>query len=312
MMGEAPVKQKNASASISAFLKELYRIWITERPTQFAAALAYYAIFSFVPVIYIAFSITDIFVSRLSVSEQFYAQITGLLGVEIAQALQDAVAGLAERTGSTSPLVSLISFVVLVFTASLLFFQLQHTLNTLWKVPPPTRGETRAYVRNRLLAFAGVLGVVVLMIVATAVNLLVSLVSSFLDWGSPVSFGSLIAFVGLAALSFALLYKVLPNATVAWRDVWVGAGVAAVLVTVGFYLLKLYLGANKFSSALEAAGAVAVFLMGFYYLGQIFVLGALFTRVYASMLGSGIVPREEESPSSEAASGESLQDKHDI
>jgi membrane protein len=311
-MGEAPTKQKKASASSSAFLKELYRIWITERPTQFAAALAYYAIFSFVPVIYIAFAITDIFVSRLSVSEQFYAQITGLLGAEIAQALQDAVAGLAERTGSSSPLVSLISFVVLAFTASLLFFQLQHTLNTLWKVPPPTRGETRAYVRNRLLAFAGVLGVVVLMIVATAVNLLVSLVSSRLDWGSPVSFGSLVAFVGLAALSFALLYKALPNAKVAWRDVWLGAGVAAVLVTAGFYLLKLYLGANKLSSALEAAGAVAVFLMGFYYLGQIFVLGALFTRVYASMVGSGIVPREEEKPSSEATPEEALPDRPDV
>jgi membrane protein len=311
-MRESSAGQQEASASISAFLKELYRIWITERPTQFAAALAYYAIFSFVPVIYIAFAITDIVVSRLSVSEQFYAQIAGLLGVEVAQALQDAVLGLSERTSGSSPLISLISFVALAFTASLLFFQLQHTLNTLWKVPPPTRGETLAYVRNRLLAFAGVLGVVVVMIVATASNVLISLVSSRLDSGLPVSFGNILVFVGLTALSFALLYEALPNARVAWRDVWVGAGVAALLVTVGFYLVKLYLGANRLSSALEAAGAVAVLLMGFYYLGQIFVLGALITRVYASMFGAKILPREAEGMPSDPSPGESPDDKPEI
>ena len=305
-------EQQKPTTSTSAFLKELYRIWITERPTQFAAALAYYAIFSFVPVIYIAFAITDIVVSRLSVSEQFYAQIAGLLGVEVAQALQDAVLGLSEKTSGSSPLISLISFVALAFTASLLFFQLQHTLNTLWKVPPPARGETLAYVRNRLLAFAGVLGVVVLMIVATASNVLISLINSRLDSGFPVSFGNLLVFVGLAALSFALLYKALPNARAAWRDVWVGAGVAALLVTVGFYLVKLYLGANRLSSALEAAGAVAVLLMGFYYLGQIFVLGALITRVYASMFGAKILPREAEGMPSDPSPGESPDDKPEI
>ncbi len=308
MMRTTSASQPTSAPSISAFLKELYRIWITERPTQFAAALAYYAIFSFAPVIYIAFAITDIVVSRLSVSEQFYTQIAALLGVDVAQALQDAVLGLSERTAATSPLISFISFVALAFTASLLFFQLQHTLNLLWQVPPPSRGETRAYVRNRLLAFAGVLGVVVLMIVATAANVLISLVSSRLDTGFSVSFGNLFAFVGLAALSFALLYKALPNARVAWRDVWVGAGVAALLVTVGFYLVKLYLGANRLSSALEAAGAVAVFLMAFYYLGQIFVLGALVTRVYASMFGAKILPREENGIPGGGSPGETSKD----
>ena len=87
-------QQTTIRAGLAAFLKELYDIWITERPTQFAAALAYYAIFSFVPLIYIAFTLADTFVARLSVSEQFYAQIAGLLGSEVAQSLQEAVANL--------------------------------------------------------------------------------------------------------------------------------------------------------------------------------------------------------------------------
>lgn len=286
-------KSKTPESKLVAFLKEIYGIWISERPTQFAAALAYYAIFSFVPVIYIAFTITEFVVARLSVTEQFYAQIANLLGAEIAQALQEAVTGLAERTAGDTTLTTVIGFVALAFTASLAFFQLQHTLNTIWKVPPPSRGQTRAYVLNRLLAFAMVLGVALLLIVVAVANFLVSLVNARVEWGGFVSAANFFGLAGLAALSFALLYKVLPNAKVAWRHVWVGAGVAALLLSVGLSLVKLYLSAGRFSSALEAAGAVAVFLMAFYYLGQIFVLGAVVIRVFASMSGSKIVPRED-------------------
>jgi membrane protein len=268
-----------------AFLKEVYAIWISERPTQFAAALAYYAIFSFVPVIYIAFTITELVIERLSVEEQFYAQVANLLGAEIAQALQEAVTSLAQRTAGDTTLTTVIGFVALAFTASLAFFQLQHTLNTLWKVPPPRRGQTRAYVLNRLLALAMVLGVALLLIVAAVANLLVSLVNAQVEWGGFASTANFVGLTGLAGLSFALIYKVLPNARVAWRHVWVGAGVAALLLTVGLSLVKLYLSASRFTSALEAAGAAAVSLMAFYYLGQIFVLGAVIVRVSASMSG---------------------------
>ena len=304
MSHELPMSQPNLApqpnryeSKLVAFLKEIYRIWISERPSQFAAALAYYAIFSFVPVIYIAFTITELVVSRLSVTEQFYNQVADLLGVEIAQALQEAVTSLAERTGGDTTLTTAIGFVALAFTASLAFFQLQHTLNTVWKVPPPRRGQTRAYVLNRLLALVMVLGVALLLIVAAVGNLLVSLVYARVEWGGFVSVANFVGLVGLAALTFALIYKVLPNAEVAWRHVWVGAAVAALLLAVGLSLVKLYLGASRFSSALEAAGAVAVFLMAFYYLGQIFVLGAVVIRVFAAMSGSRIVPREDASRS---------------
>jgi membrane protein len=294
--------QKTFGTGLVAFLKELYNIWITERPTQFAAALAYYALFSFIPVIYIAFTIADTFVARLSVSEQFYAQIASLLGTEIAQSVQGAVANLALRTTGGSTLATAIGFVALGLTASLTFFQLQHILNTLWQVPPPQRGQTRAYVLNRLLAFAMVLGAALLLIVATLLSFAVSFIASRIDLGSPIPFGSTILFVGLAALSLALLYKVLPNASVAWRDVWVGAGVAALLITVGIYLVQLYFSSTKLGSALEAAGAVAVLLIGFYYIGQIFVLGAIITRVYASMFGTPIVARIRQDPPDNEAS----------
>jgi membrane protein len=152
-------------------------------------------------------------------------------------------------------------------------------------------------VLNRLLALAMVLGVALLLIVAAIANLLISLVNARVEWGGFVSTLNFLGLAGLAALTFALIYKVLPNAKVAWRDVWVGAGVAALLLSVGLSLVKLYLSASQFNSALEAAGAVAVFLMAFYYLGQIFVLGAVVIRVFAQMSGSKVVPRIDPSRS---------------
>ena len=92
---ESVPQPKSPGSKLVAFLKEIYGIWVSERPTQFAAALAYYAIFSFLPVIYIAFTITELVIERLSVEEQFYAQRASLLGAEIAQALQEAVTSLA-------------------------------------------------------------------------------------------------------------------------------------------------------------------------------------------------------------------------
>jgi membrane protein len=289
----SPSQPNRGEARPIVFLREIYGIWISERPSQFAAALAYYAIFSFVPVIYITITITELVVARLSVTEQFYDQIANLLGLEIAQALQEAVAGLAETTAGDTTLTSVIGLVVLAFTASMAFFQLQHTLNTIWRVPPPSRGQTQSYALNRLLAFAMVLGVALLFIVAAVVNRLVSLVDAQIQLGGFVTAANALGLAGLAALTFALTYKVLPNAKVAWRDLWLGVGIATLLLTVGLSLVKLLLSANRFSSALEAAGAVAVFLMAFYYLGQIFVLGAVVIRVTASMSGSKIVPRQD-------------------
>ena len=292
MSKSASVSQPSSSgAGLAAFVKEIYRIWITERPSQFAAALAYYSLFSFVPVIYVVYTVASLFLGQLSVGEQLYAQVSNLLGEEVAQTLQEAVMSLAERTIGGTILTSLIGFVVLVYAASLVFFQLQHALNTIWQVPPPSRDETRAYVKNRLLALVMVLGVGLLVVVATVVGIVVSFVSSRLGLGGLLPLASIFAFTALAALSFALLFKLLPNARVTWRDVGVGAAVTALLVTIGLYLVLLYLRASRFSSALEAAGAVAVVLMGFYIFGQIVVFGAVFTRVYASMFGSKIVPK---------------------
>jgi membrane protein len=115
--------------------------------------------------------------------------------------------------------------------------------------------------------------------------------STWIDLGSTLPVTSVLSVIVLLTCMLALMYKVLPNAQIAWRDVLAGSLLAAVLLTLGSYLLGLYFGASQFSSALDVAGGVAVFLMTFYFIGQIIVLGAVFTRVYASVYGSKILPR---------------------
>jgi membrane protein len=280
--------------TVKSLGREFYHIWITERPSQFAASLAYYGLFSFVPIVFIAFAVAGIFIDEIATADQMYAQVSESLGIDAAQALEDALTSISEGSTEGTIIGSLVSFVALLFAASLMFFQLQHTLNSIWKVPPPTRGETRAYITKRLLAFLMVLSVGLFLILMTLVDFVVSVLGSFVDLDITLASLTLLSHVALATIALALIYRVLPDAEISWRDVWVGSAVTAVLMVIGVNVLGFYLGRSKVGSALEAAGAAAIFLMAFYFVAQLFVFGAVFTRVYASMFGSRIVPRTED------------------
>ena len=283
-------ERKLTRDSLLAFFKELYRIWITERPGPLAASLAYFGIFSIIPITYIAITVAGFFIDATAMLDQLITFADTMLGSEVAQTIQEQFAELAARTSQGSTLTSVISFVVLLFTASLIFFQLQFVLNSVWRVPPPAKDGTRAFIKNRLLAFVMVLGVGPLLILATMVSIVMSFFSSVLGIERVIVVLTFIIYLGLATLSLAVIYKFLPNTQVAWRDVWVGSLVTAILITVALVLFGLYLSLAEVDSALHAAGTAAVFLIGFYFFAQIFVFGAVVTRVYASMFGSKIMP----------------------
>lgn len=292
-------------ASILDFIKEVYKFWLIERPATLAAALAYYSLFSFAPAIFIGFSIAGLFLSQQQMVERFQVNVQELLGEEVAQFIQEAVSSISQSRAAGSPIVSFIGFLALIMAASMLFYQLQYALNMVWDVPPPKKGATLALIKNRLLAFAMVLGIGLVLIVATMINVVTSVINSILNLPGDMLVVNWIAAIALATVSFALIYKVLPEADIHWRDVWVGAGVTALLMAAGIWLLGIYIRSARISSALEAAGVVAVVLISFYILAQIFLFGAIFTRVYCSMYGSKIIPRYQiKTPDKENGSGE--------
>ena len=286
-------KETNSWMKMKALVKGIYRIWIGERPGPLAASLAYYALFSMVPITYLGIVIAGIFVDASKLVVRLGDQLEELLGPEAIEQFAGAVETLADSTTQGSSIGSLISFIVLLFSASLIFFQLQYVLNIVWKAPPPSRDETRNYIRNRLLAFVMVLSVGLVLVLATVANILVSKVKILPEFEGILFLVNFLVFGLLLMLALALIYKFLPNVDIAWRDVWVGSAVTAALIIVAFQLFGMLLTANRFNTALQAAGSVALFLISFYFFGTIFIIGAVFTRVYSTVFGSHIVSGQE-------------------
>lgn len=272
------------------FLTKLYNIWISERPNQLAAALAYYGMFSFAPVIFIGFTIAGLFIDQLAAAERMYQRMEAVLGPETSKFIADAVSTIGSTSSGGTLLGSLISLIALLAAASGLFFQLQYALNKIWRVPPPERGQTGAFIRQRLFSFLLVLGVGLLLILATLANLILGWFGSWLEVLFEVTVPSVIwtglGSLALLTISFALLYKVLPDVEIAWREVWAGSFTAALLVVLFVLLIGLFFTSGMIGSAFEAAGAFAVLLIGIYYVAQIFLLGAVICRVYANLYGS--------------------------
>ena len=280
--------------SIKEFVKELYRIWAKERPGQLAAALAYYGMFAFAPVIFIALWVAGLFFDQISAADQFYTRIESLFGPELTMFIQDTVESLGQSTGEGSVLATLISIGALLMAASGMFYQLLFALNKIWGVPVPERGQATGMIRQRLFSFLMVIGVGLLFVVGTIVNVILTWFGGLLNLSPSMPVLTFVAFLGLATLAFALIYKILPEAHIRWRDVWVGAIVTAIMVALALILFGAYLNRGNIGNAFEAAGAFAVLLIGIYTIAQVFLFGAMFTRVYSETYGSRSIEQAED------------------
>jgi membrane protein len=268
-----------------AFIKELYQTYVGERPSQLGAGLAYYAMFAAAPVVYIAITVAGIFLDELAVAESFFERVAQVMGLETAEFLESMVESVAIDPAAGTPLTSIIGFIALILAASSIFFYLQYALNAVWKVPPPKRDATTSMLQNKLITFVLVIGVGLLLVVAAAMNIVLSLITNFFEIGNW-GIANFVGMIGLGTVAFAIIYKVLPNTKIAWRDVWVGSLVTALLIAVGGWGLGIYLANSSITSAFEAAGTTAVFLISVFFFAQLFLFGAVFTRVYATVFGS--------------------------
>ena len=272
--------------SLKEFIQELFRIWAIERPGQLAAALAYYAMFAFAPVIFIMFWIAGLFVDQISAADRFFARISSLFGPEISTFIQDSVQAIARSTSESSAIATLISVGALLLAASGLFYQLLFALNKIWGVPTPERGLASGMIRQRLFSFLMVIGVGLMFVLATLVNVVLTWFGSLFNLSIFTPFLTIMGFLTISTLAFALIYKVLPEAHIRWRDVWIGSLVTSILVALSLLLFGAYLNRGNVGNAFEAAGAFAVLLIGIYTITQVFLFGAMFTKIYAAMYGS--------------------------
>jgi membrane protein len=274
-------------------LKETWSDWNEDKAPRLAAALAYYTAFSLAPLLVIAIAIAGLVFGQEAARGQVSSQIQGLLGPEGAEAVETMIAGSSKQ--SSGILAAVIGFATLLFGASGLFGQLKDAMNTIWEVQPKPGQGIMATIKQNFFSFTMVLGTGFLLLVSLLLSaVLAGLVGFFqnalpgADWlWLVVNF-----LVGFAVTTgvFALIFKFVPDAKIAWGDVWIGAAVTSLLFSIGRFALGWYLGNGSFSSSYGAAASLVIVLLWVYYTAQILFFGAEFTQVYARRYGSRIEP----------------------
>jgi membrane protein len=287
------------------FVKRVIDAWGKTRGSRMSAALAYYAMFALAPMIFAAVTVAGFFVDELAVANGFFSKLETTVGPETAQFLQDVVINVSQRTSTDSLIHSLIGTLALFYAASGLFTGLRDMFNTIWQPPPHPKSGIIHTIENRGLAFLLVIGVGLLLTLGAFASFALSLLNKWLDLPGQTPVPDFLMVVGLAWLSFCVLYKILPNVHVSWRDVWLGSLIAAVAFGIAGWLLGFYLARSNPGSAFAAAGAMAVLLITINYFAQIFLFGAVFTRVFAYNFGSKVgSPFPPETPTEDATSDE--------
>jgi membrane protein len=287
---------------IVGLLKQTWTEWQEDKASRLAAALAYYTAFSIAPLLVIVIAIVAFVFGQEAAEGGISQQLKELVGSPGAEAMQAMIKSAQKPTEGT--IATIISVVILFFGATGVFSELQDSLNTIWEVAP--KPGVKGLVRNRILSFAMVLAIGFLLLVSLLVSAVLAGLSNFLGGLIPgldflwptVNF--LISF-GVITLLFALMFKFLPDAKIAWGDVWIGAAITALLFTIGKSLIGLYLGNSSVGSTYGAAGSLVVLLLWVNYSAQILFFGAEFTQVYANKYGSRIVPAENAVPLTEEA-----------
>ncbi|WP_198969758.1 YihY/virulence factor BrkB family protein [Xylophilus sp. ASV27] len=264
--------------------------WSDDYAPSMGAAIAYYTVFSLAPLLLIVIAVAGFVFGREAVQGEIVGQLSGLLGQEGAMAVQGLIRGASHPTEGI--IASSISVVVLVVGATTVFAELQSALDRIWRVPAKDdKSGVFATLQARLLSFGLILGLAFLLMVSLTVSAAVAAMGKWAGqmvpgWTFALMALNLLVSLSITTLLFAMIYKLMPKASIAWRDVWVGAAVTAVLFEVGKMLIGLYVGRSAISSSFAAAGSIVVLLVWVYYSAQIFLLGAEFTWVYANEYGS--------------------------
>ena len=251
-------------------------------PTQ-GAALAFFTLFSLAPVLLVVIFVAGLVWGRDAVQGRIVAEFGGLMGKSAAHAVQEILRKVSSE--KSSGLASVVGIVTLLSGATGVFVQLQAALNAVWGVAPRPGHVFRTLLRKRILSFALLLAIGFLLLVSLAFSAALSALRQYLEWHTsiPVELlrvADVIVSFALITLLLALIYRILPDADIEWRDVWLGAPVTALLISVGKWAIGLYLGRTGMASAYGAAGSVVLILLWVYYVSLILLLGAEFTHVH--------------------------------
>ena len=266
--------------------------WSKHKAPRLGASLAFYTLLSLAPLLLVLVSVTGLVLGQTEAQTTIVAQVSALVGAQGAKSVQILLEG--SRNTTHGVIATVFGVLTLLFGASGVLIELRDALNTLWEVPTQQLAGMKwvsGYIKGRLFSFALVLAIGFVLVVSLAVNTLIAALGSFSESYLPAPevvlhiLNLVVSFLVITFL-FAAIYKFVPALKIEWHDVLLGGAVTATLFTVGKLLLGLYLGKASFASTYGATASIVVLVVWVYYSGQIFFLGAEFTKVFAYRHGS--------------------------
>lgn len=277
-------------------LKDSAKEFSNDKAMKLSASLAYYTVFSLAPMLIVIISLSGFFFGEEAMQGEIYNQIKGLVGEKAALQIQEMIRSI--NLSGNNLLSTIIGVAILLIGATGVFIEIQDSINYIWGIKAkPQRGLLKMIV-NRLLSFSMVVSLGFLMMVSLIINAILMAISQKLASFFPDLtvyivnvFNFALTFCIIVVL-FAIIFKVLPDAKIKWKDVRTGAIVTGILFLFGKFGISYYLGHSDVSSAYGAAGSLIIILVWVYYSSTILFFGAEFTKVYARHLGSKIIPVE--------------------
>jgi len=291
-----PQRSTSYGARILELLKSATKEWNEDKCPQLGAALAYYAVFSLAPLMLVLLGVFgSIYGGSEQAREKILEQLRYLIDPNGLKVIQEIANNAAQPKAGI--LAAAIGILIALFGASGIFGQLQDALNTIWDVKPKPGQGIWGFIRARFLSFAMVAGVCFLLLVSLTVESLLrglhNYLQSIVPGGHYLGLAVFYVFdLAIIVLLFAMIFRYLPDTKIAWRDVWTGAALTAILFLIGKFLLGLYLGSGAAGSAYGAASSLVTLLLWVFYSAQILLFGAEFTKVYANTYGSPVQPEE--------------------
>jgi membrane protein len=266
-------------------LADAARGWRDDNALRLGAALSFYSLLSFPPLIIVTITIAALLFGREAAQAGLLRQISQLLGRSGGEMFEQMIRA-AARPGH-GLVAAAIGLLFVLFGATSVFAELRDALNLIWKVQPTEKNVVKGLLKGRLLALNLVIGTGFLLIISLVVSAALS------AFGTSVGLDLVVSF-GVIAILFALIFKILPDVVLSWRDVGLGAVVTSLLFTAGKFAIGAYLGTTTVATAYGAAGSLVLLLLWVYYSSQIFFFGAELTRSYAERRGRGKLPAPAE------------------
>jgi membrane protein len=275
--------------------KETFFEWAVKDVKRLSAALAYYAAFSLIALTLALIILTHFAFRREGIHARIVGGVERLAGAEIAQNLEASIEQVGNQIDQQPTLTIAISVVTLVYSASRLFRNLKDAINVIWDVHPERTEHVRTFVKDSLVSIGVVIVVGIALLLVLLLNAaMFGVVQSLDDWMAEVRFITLwqiagyVVLIGLMTVFFAVIFRYLPNARVAWHDVWVGAGITACLFAAAQFLIGQFMSVASIDNLFGVAGMFIVLLIWVYICARLFLFGAKFTQMYARRFGSTI------------------------